>query len=148
MGVLILGSGNMVHNLSRLVVKGNGLLDLNKSFGLDWAIEANALFKRLINENRHSELANYPSLGNAVQLAVPTPEHYLPLLYVLALKQENETVSYFNDQIVGGSLAMTSLIIDDDLKNAQYAKQMPLGSNGSGEVARMHAQCHNKNRAR
>ena len=129
MGVLILGSGNMVHNLSRLVVKGNGLRDLNKSFGLDWAIEANALFKRLINENRHSELANYPSLGNAVQLAVPTPEHYLPLLYVLALKQENETVSYFNDQIVGGSLAMTSLIIDDDLKNAQYAKQMPLGSN-------------------
>jgi len=128
-GVLILGSGNMVHNLSRLVVKGNGLRDLNKSFGLDWAIEANALFKRLINENRHSELANYPSLGNAVQLAVPTPEHYLPLLYVLALKQENETVSYFNDQIVGGSLAMTSLIIDDDLKNAQYAKQMPLGSN-------------------
>jgi hypothetical protein len=53
----------------------------------------------------------------------------LPLLYVLALKQENETVSYFNDQIVGGSLAMTSLIIDDDLKNAQYANQMPLGSN-------------------
>jgi len=111
------------------VVKGNGLHDLNKPFGLDWAIEANELFKRLINENRHSELANYLSLGDAVRLAVPTPEHYLPMLYVLALKQENETVTYFNDQAIGGSLTMTSLIIDTELKNAQYAKQMSLGGN-------------------
>ena len=128
-GVLILGSGNMVHNLSRLVVKGNSPGDFNKPFGLDWAIEANALFKQLINENRHAELANYLSLGNAVQLAVPTPEHYLPMLYALALKQENETVVYFNDQPVGGSLTMTSLIIDAEFKNAQYAGQMLLDSN-------------------
>lgn len=129
MGVLILGSGNMVHNLSRLVFTGNGLRDLNKPFGLDWAIEANELFKRLINENRHSELSDYLSLGDAVQLAAPTPEHFLPMLYILALKQENDTVSYFNDQIIGGALAMTSLIIDDEFKNVQCAKQMPLGSN-------------------
>ena len=127
-GVLILGSGNMVHNLRRIAVRGNGLGDFNQPFGLDWAIEANALFKRLIDENRHADLANYLSLGNAVRLAVPTPEHYLPLLYVLALKQENETVIYFNDQPVGGSLTMTSLIIDAELKNAQYAKQMSLES--------------------
>jgi len=57
-------------------------------------------------------------------LAVPTPEHYLPLLYVLAMKQENEAVNYFNDQPVGGSLTMTSLIIDAELKKAQYARQM------------------------
>jgi 4,5-DOPA dioxygenase extradiol len=129
MGVLIIGSGNMVHNLSRLVFTGNGLRDLNKPFGLDWAIEANELFKRLINENRHSELSDYLSLGDAVQLAAPTPEHFLPMLYILALKQDNDTVSYFNDQIVGGALAMTSLIIDDEFKNVQCAKQMPLGSN-------------------
>jgi 4,5-DOPA dioxygenase extradiol len=128
-GVLILGSGNLVHNLSRLVVMGNGPGDFNNPFGLDWAIEANELFKRLINENRHPELANYLSLGDAVRLAVPTPEHYLPMLYVLALKQENETVIYFNDQPVGGSLTMTSLIIDTELKNTQYAGQMSLGSN-------------------
>jgi 4,5-DOPA dioxygenase extradiol len=128
-GILILGSGNMVHNLSRLEAKGNSPGDLNKPFGLDWAVEANELFKRLINENRHPELADYPSLGNAVRLAVPTPEHFLPMLYVLALKQENETVIYFNDQAVGGSLTMTSLIIDTELKNAQYARQMSLGSN-------------------
>ena len=128
-GVLILGSGNLVHNLSRLVVTGNGPGDFNNPFGLDWAIEANELFKRLINENRHPELANYLSLGDAVRLAVPTPEHYLPMLYALALKQENETVVYFNDQPVGGSLTMTSLIIDAEFKNAQYAGQMLLDSN-------------------
>jgi 4,5-DOPA dioxygenase extradiol len=128
-GVLILGSGNMVHNLGRVVAKGDGLGNFNTPFEFAWAIEANEIFKRLINENHHGELANYPLLGNAVQLAVPTPEHYLPMLYILALKQENETVNYFNDQIVGGSLAMTSLIIDAELKNAQYARQMPLMSN-------------------
>jgi 4,5-DOPA dioxygenase extradiol len=126
-GVLIVGSGNIVHNLSRIVFRGSDLSAFNKPFGLDWAIEANELFKRLVNENRHAELANYPSLGGAVRLAVPTPEHYLPLLYTLALKQEHETVLYFNDQAVGGSLTMTSLIIDDAAKNAQYARQLSPG---------------------
>ena len=128
-GVLILGSGNMVHNLGRMIVKGNGPGDFNKPFGFDWAIEANLLFKQLINENRHSELADYLTLGNAVRLAVPTPEHYLPMLYILALKQENESVIYFNDRPVGGSLTMTSLLIDTELKNDQYARQISLASN-------------------
>jgi 4,5-DOPA dioxygenase extradiol len=109
-GVLIVGSGNMVHNLGRLVLSASG--DLNTSFGLDWALEANALFKRLIDENRHQSLIDYASLGRAVALAVPTPEHYLPLLYALALKRADESVTYFNDQPVAGSLTMTSLIID------------------------------------
>jgi 4,5-DOPA dioxygenase extradiol len=121
-GILIIGSGNMVHNLGRVVVRGNGLRDFNKPFGFDWAIQANGLFKRLINENRHLELADYSSLGYAVQLAVPTPEHYLPMLYALALKQENESIHYFNDQPVGGSLTMTSLIIDEASRNVQYTK--------------------------
>lgn len=121
-GVLILGSGNMVHNLRMVVVRSNG--DFNQPFGFDWAIEANDLFKRLIKENRHAELADYPSLGPSVQLAVPTPEHYLPLLYALALKQENETATTFNDQPVGGSLTMTSLIIDAAAKSAQYAERI------------------------
>ena len=113
-GVLILGSGNMVHNLRRVVLRGGSLSDFNQPFGLDWAIEANALFKKLIDENRHAELINYPALGKAVELAVPTPEHYLPMLYAIALKEENETITYFNDQPVGGSLTMTSLIIGSD----------------------------------
>jgi 4,5-DOPA dioxygenase extradiol len=111
-GVLIVASGNMVHNLGRVVIRSGNFSDFNAPFGLDWAIQANDLFKKLINERRHAELANYPALGVAVQLAVPTPEHYLPLLYALALQQEGESVAYFNDQAVGGSLTMTSLLIN------------------------------------
>jgi 4,5-DOPA dioxygenase extradiol len=106
-GVLIIGSGNLVHNL-RMVAwdKVN-----DPEFGFDWAIEANDTFKRLIINNKHKELVNYSSLGKEVQLAIPTPEHYLPLLYTLALKGENETVTFFNDKAVMGSLTMTSVKI-------------------------------------
>ena len=109
-GVLILGSGNIVHNLRRVVLPG-GWDDFNQPFGLDWALEASALFKKLIDADDHQALINYPELGTAVQLAVPTSEHYLPLLYVLAQKQEGEKISYFNDKPVAGSLTMTSLWI-------------------------------------
>jgi 4,5-DOPA dioxygenase extradiol len=108
---LILGSGNMVHNLRRVVLRGNSLSDFNTPFGLDWALEAGALFKQLIDEGRYAELADYQSLGSAVQLAVPTPEHYLPLLYALALKEAGESITYFNDYPLAGSLTMTSLVI-------------------------------------
>ena len=111
-GVLILGSGNIVHNLSRIVVMGNTVSDFNRPFGLDWAIEANDLFKKLIDEHRHEDLMNYRALGNAVQLAVPTPEHYLPMLYALALRGDDESITYFNDKPLAGSLTMTSLKID------------------------------------
>lgn len=108
-GVLIVGSGNMVHNLRLVSIRGS---DFNVPFAFDWAIEADGIFKRLINEGRYEELANYQTLGRAVGLAVPTPEHFLPLLYALALKQPGDTISYFNDQAVAGSLTMTSLTID------------------------------------
>jgi 4,5-DOPA dioxygenase extradiol len=111
-GVLIVGSGNIVHNLRRVVLPGNSLDDFNTPFGLDWALEANALLKGLINANQHDRLIDYANLGRAVQLAVPTPEHYLPLLYALALKQEDEAITYFNDVALAGSLTMTSLVID------------------------------------
>lgn len=110
--VLIIGSGNMVHNLRRVVIRGNDISEFNRPFGLDWAIEANELFKKLINEEDHQALIDYQSLGEAVQLAVPTPEHYLPLLYAIALKQGNESITYFNDKPLAGSLTMTSLLID------------------------------------
>ncbi|MBI5034524.1 MAG: 4,5-DOPA dioxygenase extradiol [Chloroflexi bacterium] len=111
-GVLILGSGNIVHNLSRIVVLGNTISDFNTPFGLDWAIEANDLFKKLIDEHRHENLMNYRTLGSAVQLAVPTPEHFLPMLYTIALKGDDEAITYFNDKPLAGSLTMTSLKID------------------------------------
>jgi 4,5-DOPA dioxygenase extradiol len=110
-GVLILGSGNMVHNLRRVVIKNGDVSDFNRPFGLDWALEANALLKKLIAEKKFKDLANYQALGPAVQLAVPTPEHYLPMLYALALKGEDEELTFFNDQAVAGSLTMTSFVI-------------------------------------
>ena len=109
-GILILGSGNIVHNLRRVVFRGS-LGDFNQSFALDWAQEASDLFKKLIDENNHQALMDYADLGPSVQLAVPTPEHYLPLLYTLAAKSDNDTITYFNDKPVAGSLTMTSLLI-------------------------------------
>jgi 4,5-DOPA dioxygenase extradiol len=106
--VLIVGSGNIVHNLGRVVLRGD---DFNEPFGLDWALKASAKIKTLIQENRHEELIAYEKLGGDVALAVPTPEHYLPLLYILALKEEDERVEFFNDEAVAGSLTMTSLLI-------------------------------------
>jgi len=106
-GVLIVGSGNMVHNL-RMVDWDN----LEKpGYGHEWATEANEMMKKLILADDHKSLTDYKSLGKAFDLAIPTPEHFLPLLYVLALKKEDDRVSFFNDKLVGGSLSMTSVKI-------------------------------------
>jgi len=111
-GVLIVGSGNMVHNLRRVVLPNRSMDDFNTPFGLDWALEARALFKELIDRRDHQPLIDYHTLGRLVALAVPTPEHYLPMLYVLALQGEHDKLSYFNDQPVAGSLTMTCLKIE------------------------------------
>ena len=103
-GVLIIGSGNMVHNLRAV--------DFNMTDGFDWALEASATMKKLISERNFTSLANYRDLGKAVQLAVPTNEHYLPLLYALGLAGANENISLFNDKAEAGSITMTSLKID------------------------------------
>ncbi|MBX2928173.1 MAG: 4,5-DOPA dioxygenase extradiol [Saprospiraceae bacterium] len=106
-GVLIVGSGNMVHNL-RMVAWDK----LNEpEYGYDWAIEAGETMKQYIRSGDHKPLVNYRSGGRAFDLAIPTPDHYLPLLYALALKEESEAVSIFNDKAVGGSLTMTSVKI-------------------------------------
>lgn len=106
-GVLILGSGNLVHNL-RLVAWDKVK---EPEYGYDWAHQANDTFKKLILANNHKDLINYNLLGKEVEMAIPTPEHYIPLLYTLALKKENEQVSFFNDKAVMGSLTMTSVKI-------------------------------------
>jgi 4,5-DOPA dioxygenase extradiol len=110
-GVLILASGNLVHNLGRVVIRGTNLSDFNQPYALDWAIQASDLFKQLIDAGDYRRLADYRALGPAAQLAIPTPEHFLPALYALALKGADEPLRYFNDQPVAGSLTMTSLVI-------------------------------------
>lgn len=102
-GVLIIGSGNIVHNLRRV--------DFQHPGGFDWAEEASDTLKRCIRDERLDELAKYGNLGSAVQLAVPTPEHFLPLLYVLAMKTPADEIELFNDELELGSVSMTSLVI-------------------------------------
>jgi 4,5-DOPA dioxygenase extradiol len=104
-GILIVGSGNIVHNLKMLAWDK---LD-EPGYGYDWAIEANDKIKKFILNGDHQSLINYQAQGKAFDLAIPTPEHYLPMLYVLALQGENEKVSLFNDKPVAGSLTMTSM---------------------------------------
>jgi len=106
-GVLIIGSGNLVHNL-RMVAWDK--VD-EPEYGFDWALQANDTFKRLILANKHKELINFSALGKEVQMAIPTPEHFLPLIYTLALKKEDDPVTIFNDKAVMGSLTMTSVKI-------------------------------------
>jgi 4,5-DOPA dioxygenase extradiol len=105
-GVLIVGSGNIVHNLSRVAWGA-----LHESFGHDWAINAHEKMKEFIMNDNHQALINYTAHGETFDMAIPSPEHYLPLLYILALKEKHEQVTIFNDTIVGGAIAMTSLKI-------------------------------------
>jgi len=105
-GVLIIGSGNMVHNLRMVAWR-----QLNETFGFDWALEADEKMKQFILNDDHKSLIQYDQQGKPFHLAVPTPEHYMPLLYALAVKDKNEETILFNDKAVGGSLTMTSVKI-------------------------------------
>ncbi len=98
-GVLILGSGNIVHNL--------GLYDFHNDTPYSWAIAFDTKIRELIEEKRYEEIADYPALGEDAGLSIPTPEHFLPLLYVLATAADEE-LEFFCERILG-SLSMTSL---------------------------------------
>lgn len=107
-GILIIGSGNIVHNL-RLVDFPN--IDKD-NYGNDWAIEARSAINQLLLDENFNPLIDYDKQGKALQLAIPTPDHYLPMISILGLKQKQEQIKLFNDKLVGGSLSMTSLLID------------------------------------
>jgi 4,5-DOPA dioxygenase extradiol len=104
-GVLIIGSGNMVHNL-RMIARDR--LD-DQAYGYDWALELNEIFKKKIASGEHQSLIDYDTLGSAARLAIPTPDHYYPLLYMLGLQEKGEEATFFNDRAVAGSLTMTSV---------------------------------------
>jgi 4,5-DOPA dioxygenase extradiol len=106
-GVLILGSGNVVHNL--------GMVDFRrindpKGFGFDWAIEFDAMIKQGILSGDHTALIDYQRIGKAAQLAVPTPDHYYPLLYAAGIAGAKSEPQIFNEVAVGGALTMTSFL--------------------------------------
>jgi len=106
-GVLVMGSGNIVHNLRMIAWDKME----EPGFGYDWAREASETLKRLIASKDHRALVDYRELGAAAQLAIPTPDHYFPLIYTLALQDEKDELSFFNDRHVAGSLTMTSVKI-------------------------------------
>src|SRR5690554_6383441 len=106
-GVLIIGSGNMVHYLRMIDWRNMNIL----KFGLDWVVDMNEIFKTNISIKVHPTLINYHSLGEKAKLAIPTPDHYYPLIYSLALQDKDDDISFFNDKMVGGSLNMTSVKI-------------------------------------
>jgi 4,5-DOPA dioxygenase extradiol len=104
-GILVLGLGNLVHNLR--------LYDWNRGSGelLDQAAGFERKVKELIQAGDHDALIHYESLGRGAELSVPTPEHFLPLLYVLALRREGEAVSFPVEGADGGSISMLSIRI-------------------------------------
>lgn len=106
-GILIVGSGNMVHNLRKVAWAKLNEVD----YAYDWAREANEKIKSYIISGDHQPLIDYKSQGNAFDLSIPTPEHYLPLLYSLALQEDKDQTELFNDKAIGGSLTMTSVKI-------------------------------------
>ncbi|TNE73869.1 MAG: 4,5-DOPA dioxygenase extradiol [Bacteroidetes bacterium] len=106
-GVLVIGSGNIVHNLRMVDWRNINTV----GSGYDWALEAQEKINELILSRDHLSLTSYTKLGQAVQLAIPSPEHFIPLIYTLALSDENEEISLFNDKVLAGSLTMTSVKI-------------------------------------
>ena len=100
-GVLVIGSGNFVHNLR--------LFDFRNPAPLAWAERCDAEIRGHIAAGRHDPLIDYPTHDEA-RLAVPTPEHYLPLLYAVALQQPAETIEFFNEK-VQGAISMSSVLI-------------------------------------
>jgi 4,5-DOPA dioxygenase extradiol len=101
-GVLIVGSGNMVHNL-RMIQWGEA--------AFDWALEFDELLRQLILAGDHPAIVQYSQFGRLATLSIPTLEHFLPLLYTLAAKDESEPVSFFTEKVTLGSISMRGVRI-------------------------------------
>lgn len=106
-GILIIGSGNIIHNLKLVDFQNIN----NVGYGYDWAQEVREKSNQLLLDGNFKALINYPDLGAAFQLAIPTPDHYLPLIYTLGLHRSGEEVCLFNDELLAGSLSMTGVKI-------------------------------------
>jgi len=106
--ILIMGSGNIVHNL--------GAMDYSMKDGFDLAIEFNDYITERIKQRDFESIFNYKQLGNAARLSVPTTEHFDPLLYILGATNDSDKVAIFNNSYMAGSLAMTSFVFTEDKK--------------------------------
>jgi len=105
-GILIIGSGNMVHNLAQVN------FDQTEGGEYDWAVKFDRLTEELLVNREHTRLIEYERLPGAGR-AIPTNEHYLPMLYSIALQEENETLRFVCTDIQNGSIAMRSFVIGE-----------------------------------
>ncbi len=106
-GVLILGSGNVVHNLA--------LLDWDREGGFPWAVEFDAYIRDHIVSGNHADVVHYEKAGSSARYAFYTPDHFYPLLYVLGAAGPHEKVQVFNESCLMGSMSMTGYLIGDTL---------------------------------
>jgi 4,5-DOPA dioxygenase extradiol len=107
-GILIIGSGNIIHNLRLIDFTNINTVD----YGYDWAIEAHENINNWLLDGNYQSIIDYDKQSKAIQLAIPTPDHYLPLIYSLGLKDKSDGISIFNDNLLAGSLSMTSVKIE------------------------------------
>lgn len=106
-GVLIIGSGNIVHNLR--AISWEHVNQIGAGYG--WAFKFREEINQAIDAQNEDLLVHYEQLGENAKLAVPTPDHYLPLLYVMALREPQDEITFFNDNLMAGSLSMTSVLV-------------------------------------
>jgi 4,5-DOPA dioxygenase extradiol len=102
-GILIIGSGNVVHNLQAYAWDGRPVDPF------DWAVRFESKVRELLVQHQDEPLVAYESLGRDARLAVPTPDHYLPLLYVLGLRKESDELSFPVEGFDGGSVSMLAV---------------------------------------
>lgn len=103
-GILIIGSGNVVHNLAALSFE---------HAALPWGEAFASAIRMRMEKNKTDELLNYQALGEIARLSVPTPEHFLPLIYIVALRSQSDQLSFFNDALCLGSISMQSFCLAD-----------------------------------
>ena len=106
-GVLIIGSGNIVHNLRTINWEHIDQIGA----GYDWAFAFREAVNQAIATRDNETLVHYDQLGEKAKLSVPTPDHYLPLLYIMALREPQDEITFFNDNLIAGSLSMTSVLV-------------------------------------
>ena len=105
-GILIMGSGNVVHNLGRV--------DFSVEGGFAWADEFDGYIAKRVEQRDFNGIINYRNAGDAARLSVPSTEHFNPLLYVLGATDEHDEIEIYNPSCVAGSLSMTSYVFRDE----------------------------------
>ncbi|VBB08150.1 catalytic ligb subunit of aromatic ring-opening dioxygenase [Lucifera butyrica] len=101
-GVMIFGSGNVVHNL--------GMIQFSRNGGYDWAYEFDNYIAECVSNNDKKGVVGYKAFGQVAELAVPIPDHFYPLLYVLGAAEETDEIRVYNQDCIMGSLSMTSYV--------------------------------------